>query len=109
MAQVKVKWPKAIKIGSLDFDLCFEEEVEVDGDTCWGAINTYNQKIEIWSEASLQRQKETIIHETMHGIWGLFILSPKATEEEVCTKMAQGLMMVLRDNPKLAKILTEKE
>ena len=49
-------------------------------------------------------QRETLLHEVIHVLVETLQLD-KALEEEICTRIAMGLMTVMMDNPKLKKYL----
>lgn len=43
---------------------------------------------------------DTVIHETLHGIWSAFDLEHEDIEEHVIKTLATGIVTVMYDNPK---------
>jgi hypothetical protein len=50
-------------------------------------------------------QRETLLHEIIHALNKLLQLTEKPTDEEICMRLAPGLLTVFVDNPKFAKWL----
>lgn len=42
---------------------------------------------------------DTLLHESMHGIWDQRKLGPRVREERAVTELSSGLMCLFRDNP----------
>jgi len=100
--------PKLIKIGPYDFTVELvpdlrDESGELHGQCCRD-INVIRINSTTTNE---QLRAETLWHEILHAIWGVFHLKTRAGEEKAVSTLATGTVMVLRDNPNLRKYLNE--
>lgn len=73
----------------------------------YGLYHDFQDLITIDGTASPEQQADTLIHELFHAIWATRNLPARATEEQVCTRLASGLATVLRDNSDLSMWLTQ--
>lgn len=94
-----------IKIGFLTYKLKTMNKEMALAKNVYGYINHVDQIIYIEEGLSSQRYKEVLLHEILHGVYSQWIVESKTEEEEVVTKMANGLSTVFNDNPKLKNIL----
>lgn len=83
-----------IKILGLNYKVKFVESDEIDG--FYGEIIHKKEVIRMNKEHSLQRQKETLLHEIAHGIEAELKLGLK---EETITRFTNVWYQVIVDNP----------
>ena len=50
---------------------------------------------------------DTILHETLHAIWGSYVEQEQAEEETVVTMLSHGMCQVIRDNKKFIEEITD--
>ena len=88
---------KKIRIGAIDYKVeCAKRDKDVDD---FGSTRTQTATIIYKSEQTSQQLANTLLHECLHAIWDEFDLKDKEDEESVCTKMANGLCALIRNNP----------
>ncbi len=71
----------------------------------YGQIEYKTSTIQLESEASLDQQKSTLIHEMLHGI--LAQAGDESEIEKQIVILGYGLYQVLRDNPQLVALIIE--
>ena len=75
--------------------------VDTDGDSVHGVIKFAERLIEINSDSPLHIQKETILHETIHGILhhsGLAEIIDNKLDEAIVRAITSGLSVLGLDN-----------
>jgi len=104
-------FPKKIKIAYSNFDLIAKDKTWSNANEAHGTCDYDNCKIEYNSTQKRPEIVNTIIHEVLHAVIHVFDIhfdSPKI-EEDVVTKLANGLQTVLWDNPELSRIIINSE
>lgn len=97
--------PKKIKIGWKEYEI---EQVDekgqliVDAGTCYGEIEYDDQVIRLNKNYGDEQKKATLIHEILHGISNMYTLD---MTEDLVTKLANALYIVMKDNPNLFNTL----
>ncbi len=88
-----------IKIGWKEYDIEIAEPVEsdlyVNTDECYGRIDYDKQKIFLREQNSELQNRETLIHEVLHGIENMYLIN---LGEDTATKLASAIATVLHDN-----------
>jgi hypothetical protein len=84
--------PRKIKVGAYDWRIKIEPGVSED----FGETNYDDAQVTVWPEShqSPDRVVGTVVHELLH------VIDPDL-EEETVVKLENGLISLLRDNPKL--------
>lgn len=105
-----MKIPRKLRIGPHTFIVKTDDEsVRVlRADPARGDCVPHDQVIRVDPERPESGVAETLMHETLHGIWdvsGLRAAGCDDDEEQIVTTFAPWLVLVLRDNPKLVKVL----
>lgn len=108
------KAPKKIKVGHITYDLDITKEALFDqGTEVWGLHSLHKKHVRVSSEVTPgPHQAEIITHEVFHALFDHFELLQMegmngAREEFLVSTLSKGLVMVLKDNPKLFKYLSE--
>lgn len=97
--------PDSVKILGLTFPI-FTEENGHFTEHSNGYINGDQQTITIASGIGRDKERETLLHEVLHGI--SFSMCSDLTEHQI-RSMANGLYAVLTSNPKLVSYLMETQ
>jgi hypothetical protein len=66
---------------------------------------------QIWvaKDQHAQQQRDTLLHEILHGVWSEMGITEDVKEEQeetVVRRMGTGLLYVIRHNPELLELLT---
>jgi Zn-dependent peptidase ImmA (M78 family) len=89
------------------FKLLFKKGILDDNsDKTYGTINYEKFEIIIQTEYPYKKQRETVIHEILHGIDDTYKIGLK--ENQVCL-LASGILKFYDDNIKLIKACIENE
>lgn len=86
---------KKIKIGYRDYKIKEKNNLIVDGEECYGMIETDKEIITLNKRLDKKLKTETLIHEVVHGISEMY--EADLTEDQV-NRISKGLYIVLRDN-----------
>ena len=94
--------PKKIKIPGVTYKVRVQKEVEntFDDQVLLGQINFTTNKIDLREDLNREQLEITLLHELLHGIFNHCDLDQ---DEHTINLLANGLHMVLKDNPKLLK------
>lgn len=112
-----VQKPKSVVIGPFDFDFVWKpitEEVLEGQGLVDGTIDQSNQLIYIDSSLAKGMQRETSLHEILHGIFLASNLTFRLEnidpdlEEEIIRALSPALLALIRSNPQMVKFWTEK-
>jgi len=96
--------PGNIRIGPLDYAVTIvEEPLMIDGSEKVGICHPQYQKIELSAKYMTIPDVlvGTTLHEVLHGIWDVYGLKKKASEEDVVLAFEKGLLGLFKDNPEL--------
>jgi len=100
--------PSKIKVGTDDYTVIVVKDLRHHGDKVWGLKKGSDFTIHIEKDMPTPIcSGETLLHEVMHALSDYFELGLGDTEERTIASLSKGVMMVLRDNPKLRKYLME--
>ena len=94
-----------IKVGYQTFAIERHMDMAVAGD-----IDLDAGVIRIAAEETGMRSVNTLTHEVLHAVFdqmGLNAVFQDEQEELICTALANGLCMVMRDNPKISVQIIE--
>jgi len=95
--------PRSIKIGAMVYTV---KDITTRDENFIGRCYPNQGRIEIDKQIQGNRRIQTLFHEIIHALAGEF--SIKLNERQTDT-VSTGLITVLRDNPKLIKLLKEME
>ncbi len=102
-----MKKMKKIKIGYSDYKIIDND----DANNSDGQFSHGDKTIKITSTLSSSDRLNTLLHETLHGVWLHWGMdettNSENTEEAVITSIANGLTTVIRDNPNFLLNLTK--
>jgi hypothetical protein len=117
------KMPNKVTIGTQEWDI-IERSPKVDdalSDSAYGYTLPRSSTIIIDSDATLSRKRQTLWHELMHAVRFSFgsTIAPVANEDEgklldawehyFIGMYEEGLLAILRNNPKITAFLLEKD
>lgn len=106
----KAKLPSTIRVGALDFDLCFISGVDAEAKGIYGECCQFHQYINLRRDLSDDRLVDVLMHELTHAISGTYgLYDPKSDdipEERLANVMGAAWAQIWRDNPALLKWLT---
>jgi len=94
--------PELVRILGREFTI----DYELDDPASFGQCDYATNSIEIMDGQPPVEERDTVLHEIMHGIWHLMDIGHSRIEETVVRKMATGLTQVFQDNPDLMKYLS---
>jgi len=90
---------KSVRIGYRTYKVKMVKRV--DKEDSYGSCATHSGVIKIRAGQSPDEKANTIIHEILHGIWHDKVLGMSDnTEEKVVTALSNGLIALMRNNPK---------
>lgn len=98
-----MKLPETVKVGPFTYRV--EDYTWAPDDDQIGGCDTLKLVISIDIKAPVMSVKNTLLHEIMHAIYHLYDLESCDGEEDVVMRMANGMQMVMVDNPRLGKYL----
>ena len=105
-----------INAGWTIFPIFFEEDLEVDGEPCFGVTDFDTQTVTIRSNVSDEMMKQTLIHELWHVIWSTMGLRTddedplaelRTNQEFLVEQTTRGSLLFQHLNPYLWKLLYE--
>lgn len=96
-----MKIPENIRIGGVDYEIRYEDNVVIRNDVCYGTINYEESTITLSDTRGTGHQHRciTLWHEILHGIRNHAGLEIK-NEEAIVDMFAKGIYQVLQDNGK---------
>lgn len=97
--------PEKIKIGWKEYTIEHADTREmliINGGVCYGEIEYDDQVIRLNKNYGDEQKKATLIHEILHGISNMYTLD---MTEDLITKLANALYIVMKDNPNLFNTL----
>jgi hypothetical protein len=103
--------PKYVKILHKWFKITFDPDLTRIADAA-GVCGPDTQDVRIDGQLGRDTERETVLHELMHGIWNLTLLDRIYTEdqeEQVIWSLAPLLLTMLRDNPALVEYLLHQD
>lgn len=96
---MRMKIPKSVRIGGVEYDVEFAEIVRMGAELCYGSISYPDTLIQI-SETDAgehQHQCVTLWHEILHGLFYHACMKVE-NEEEIVEVLSKGIYQVLQDN-----------
>lgn len=107
----KIKLPKKVKILNLDYRIRWSASyASYAADAC-GWLDTGRQTLFLRKDyASEQQLRDTVLHEIIHALNCVMNLADdNAKDESIATRLASGLLTVMRDNPEIRKWIFKKD
>jgi hypothetical protein len=98
------KRPETVHILGRNYSITYDLD---NGD--FGSCDTMENEIEVREGLPPMEERDTVLHEIMHGIWAVMDVGHTKVEEHVIRKMATGLALVFQHNPELVSYLGAKE
>lgn len=96
-----------IYIEGVDFDVLQDDPVLLDNRVCNGMIDFMKAKIIISEALSANNKLVTLFHEIIHGILQARGLEDENDNENLVDHLARGLVITLRQSPKLRELLVD--
>lgn len=92
---IEVRIPETIKVGGFDFKIEFspQHDVELKENQNYGECSHRLKRIRIETDLSPQQLSETVIHEFVHAVDGVYC-NYKLTEDET-KQLGNGLLQIL--------------
>jgi len=103
----KVMFPNAIDILGMTYTIHTSTCIE-KGEWWEGKVDYLKQEILLDNELSTEKAKSTLIHEIIHAILEEVGIKDE-NRDSLVQPLAQGLYMVLRNNPELVKCYLERK
>jgi len=107
-----MKFPDSIKIGAKTYELVVDQKNQRLHEHCneFGHIDYDMRVISISTKFPNEQKLDSLVHEVVHGIGRHMELDTEWGEktENYVSRIANGLNMVLRDNPELLKMLMKE-
>lgn len=96
--------PDVIRIGSVDYDVIYKEELYDNGQQLMGCINFMENEILLDDKCQKRQSLElTLLHEIIHGM--LYSVQSEHTyNETLIEEISKALHQVIRDNPDIFRI-----
>lgn len=105
------KFPRSVKILGKAYTIAGDKDLIEDG-TASGLCKPWKCSIRIGTDADIQQQRDTVLHEVFHAIFSETGLTQDFKddddEEKIVRRMATATLAILRENPRLVKFLLEK-
>jgi hypothetical protein len=99
-----------VKIGNRSYEVLFEAPVR-DNELIDGSIDYSRSQIKVSENISTDYQRETLLHEVLHGVVDdakLYEFFDEKILEKLITTVTPRLIQVLCDNAELVKFITNK-
>jgi hypothetical protein len=99
--------PEVVKVGP--FRVRIEIKSVLNDEDNWGEFDdSPDERAEYvirfkYGQPTRRFALDTVLHEVSHAVFRTFGLNDGETEERICTVLAVGWGMILRENPELAK------
>ena len=103
-----MKRPKRINIDPFDYEVRYMPDFSATTNTM-GSCVTDAQIIFIDAGLTDQAEKDTVLHEALHGAWSQTGLQKEYTEDQqeaVIWALTPRLLAIIRDNPELIQWLS---
>lgn len=103
------KPPKTVLIGHAYYEIKFDKNISADAGAL-GLTGTETQRILLDPQMGPDVERETVLHEAMHGIWYQTLLDRQyrdKQEEDIIYTLAPRILELLKDNPELVEYLLE--
>jgi len=104
-----MKLPKNVKIANHIFKITEWHSGEANASNKFGQCDCNELTIKISTDHADSHTKETLLHETLHGIFWSYGLRDGDNQERIVTTLAAGLMQVFQDNKEVYKFLNGEQ
>ena len=91
---------KQIKIGYKTYKV-IEDARMADAEGNIGSINYHDCEINVCPRLGKEMRCDTLVHEAVHGMLMFMGENDKNNDDNAVERIAQGVLMLIRDNPKL--------
>lgn len=106
---MKVRRPRKIKVAETAYKTLMRSETWSDKKNLYGQIHFDKKTIELAKNQDEEELVDTFLHELAHAIFHEHNIDiNNKLEEEIVTKLANGLTQFFKDNPKAIKWLLNK-
>lgn len=100
--------PKSVKVGYRVYRVEGWPHNEARASARWGETDRMNFVIRVQVDGLPPRQvAETLLHEILHCVYGVWPIYEKHDEEEIVVAMSAGLATVMVDNPEVFAWIAE--
>ena len=94
-----MRTPDKLRIGGVDYAVQYEERLNNGTNLAYGHIDFHKALIRLAPDLQTEQgEKQTLLHEMLHGIAKHFELAV-GDDEDTIDKLSKGLYMVIEDNP----------
>jgi hypothetical protein len=100
-----VPFPTTLRIGYRDFVIEQWDAKAASGAGKYGECDRNHAIIRVDTSYGPVQSAETLLHEVMHGCFGVAGIADEDNEERTITHLSAQLTQVLRDNPHLLAYL----
>ena len=99
-----MKQPNRIRVGYRNYRIEFPEiSLELEPEQL-GQCDTTSEKILVAGSLTPEKQANVLLHEVLHAIWNEYkILDDNDIEEKTVTCLANGLCLLIQENPETIK------
>jgi hypothetical protein len=102
-----MKLPEQIKVGCYTFTIVDWESRNAEAERKYGTMSSTELVIKVRTDLGPRHTANTLLHELKHAIFFFFNLDTDDGEEHVVTCLANGMSMVMVDNPDLMAYFAE--
>ena len=103
-----VDMPKKVKIGSSVYTVeQTDKNIIVGGAECIGSVSYWDGNIQIAKSAGEGIKPQTLMHEIIHAITVERMGNSFEQDEKYIDGLAAGILMLIRNNPKLINYIVE--
>lgn len=100
--------PQQLRIYGFDYTIDWNASRELMADGNWGQTDSFSNTIKVDGQASLQRQRETLLHEVLHAA-SYVLTSDNQPSEAQIKALAIGLFQTIRDTPDFWSFISEED
>lgn len=100
---------RKVSVGHVTYDLEFVKDLKNwRGVDLMGNCDHRNLRLELDEDLHPRHVGNTLLHEILHAIWGVYRL-PVKDEERYVETLATTLVSLFRQNPRLYEVITRNE
>lgn len=103
-----MKLPDKVDIGYRTFDVVMCDELRnKDDERLYGRIDYETGEISIINGLKPDHAVSVLLHEIVHGLIDEFMIETNGNDEKICDGISAGLVLLLKLNPDIKKLLLE--
>lgn len=99
----------SVKIGGIKYPIIKEKNLKDKKVPVWGMTKYEDSEICVNKDLGIQKQNQTIIHESLHAMLHEAGLDDYANDEKIVLTLGNIFYQFIKDNPRVVKQLTKKD